>query len=48
MCQATMKQNDDGTYTVTVKGETRTFPDCVTAAEWADEMRFESEDKKCT
>ena len=35
-----MTHNDDGTYTVTVNNETQVFPDCVTAAEWADTMRF--------
>lgn len=46
MCEAKMEHNGDGTYTVTVKGETRTFPDCVAAAEWADKKRFEIEEKK--
>ncbi len=46
MCEATMKKNEDGTYTATVRGETRTFPDYMAAAEWADTMRFESEEKK--
>ena len=36
-----MTHNDDGTYTVTVNNETQVFPDCITAAEWADTMRFD-------
>ncbi len=43
MCKAEMKRNDDGTYTVTVDGKTSTFDDCITAAAWADEQRFEEE-----
>lgn len=43
-----MKQNEDGTYTVTVDNKTQTFPDCVSAAVWVDEMRFESEEPPCT
>ena len=41
-----MTHNGDGTYTVTVNNETQVFPDCITAAEWADKKRFEIEEKK--
>ena len=41
MCEAKMTHNDDGTYTVTVNNETQVFPDCLSAAEWADTMRFD-------
>lgn len=47
MCKAEMKRNEDGTYTVTVDDKTNTFDDCVSAAAWADEQRFnESEGKE--
>ncbi len=44
MCKVKMKRNEDGSYTVTVDGRTMVFPDCGSAAEWADEQLEKSEE----
>lgn len=45
MCEAQMKRNEDGSYTVTVNGKSEDFPDCVAAANWADSQRFDESEE---
>jgi hypothetical protein len=45
MCQAEMKRNEDGSYTMTVGNKTRTFPDCLSAVNWAEEQLEERQEE---